>query len=399
MTTLAPYNWLRKVPGDFKKLAESPLFGNPPEFNIQAFAKAFAEALHLDNIQVKTTPLQFKDPKEMREGFLDCEEIVFNVAPLAGLSAILIPKKNFDLLIKSFADEKLHHSFSDEAFHKSFTQFISLELLYSFQVAFPDKNLVPQLDDTATVPEDSYWCEDMDISWSGGHLLLRLIFNEELRQSWKDRYNEKKLVFSKEFLSTVSLNVHAQVGRTSLSRNLWNTLQNGDYLVLDSCQFVPGEDKGRVLLTVNQVPAFRAKVKAGTIKILEMPQINELGTPMSTPPNDDENEELPEEMEEELDLDDLDDADDHEESDEVKQPALSHKPFKADDIPLDIIVEVGRFQMTVQKLSELQPGNVVDLEIYPENGVDLVINGTCVAKGELLKVGDTLGVRILDIAK
>lgn len=66
------------------------------------------------------------------------------------------------------------------------------------------------------------------------------------------------------------------------------------------------------------------------------------------------------------------------------------------DIPLTVVVEVGRIQISVQKLLELQPGNLLELDVHAENGVDLVVNGKAIGKGELLKIGDALGVRILD---
>lgn len=67
------------------------------------------------------------------------------------------------------------------------------------------------------------------------------------------------------------------------------------------------------------------------------------------------------------------------------------------DIPLNIVVEVGRLQMSVKTLMELKPGNLLDLNIHPEAGVELVVNGSRVGKGELLQVGDTIGVRILEL--
>lgn len=78
-------------------------------------------------------------------------------------------------------------------------------------------------------------------------------------------------------------------------------------------------------------------------------------------------------------------------------PAQKNEVIKPEELSLTIVVEVGRIQVSVQKLMELQPGNVLDLSVYPENGVDLIVNGRCVGKGELLKVGETLGVRVLDI--
>lgn len=67
------------------------------------------------------------------------------------------------------------------------------------------------------------------------------------------------------------------------------------------------------------------------------------------------------------------------------------------EIPLSIVVEVGRLKMSMQTLMDLKPGNLVELDVMPESGIDLVVNGSRVAKGELLQVGDNLGIRILEL--
>ncbi|MEI8366630.1 MAG: type III secretion system cytoplasmic ring protein SctQ, partial [Parachlamydiaceae bacterium] len=72
-------------------------------------------------------------------------------------------------------------------------------------------------------------------------------------------------------------------------------------------------------------------------------------------------------------------------------------PLSVDEIPLSVVIEVGRIQMSVKKLLELQPGNMLDLDIHPESGVDLVVNGKRIAKGELLRIGDVLGIRIMEL--
>jgi flagellar motor switch protein FliN/FliY len=47
-------------------------------------------------------------------------------------------------------------------------------------------------------------------------------------------------------------------------------------------------------------------------------------------------------------------------------------------------------------LLHLKPGNVLELSVRPEQGVDLSIGGKKVAKAELVKLGDVLGVKILE---
>jgi flagellar motor switch protein FliN/FliY len=53
--------------------------------------------------------------------------------------------------------------------------------------------------------------------------------------------------------------------------------------------------------------------------------------------------------------------------------------------------------MTVEQLTKLEPGNLLEIEIHPENGVLLTIQGKAVGKGELIRVGEAIGVRVLQL--
>lgn len=81
----------------------------------------------------------------------------------------------------------------------------------------------------------------------------------------------------------------------------------------------------------------------------------------------------------------------------VHAEPVEEEGFSIGAVQMPVVVELARLQMTIQKLMELQPGNLLDLNVRPENGVDLVVNGKRIAKGELLLIGDVLGVRVLDI--
>ena len=76
---------------------------------------------------------------------------------------------------------------------------------------------------------------------------------------------------------------------------------------------------------------------------------------------------------------------------------LDEEIIATHEIPLTLIVEVARLRINLDKLLHLAPGNVLELSIKPEQGVDLTIGGKKVAKAELIKLGEMLGVKILQI--
>jgi flagellar motor switch protein FliN/FliY len=53
--------------------------------------------------------------------------------------------------------------------------------------------------------------------------------------------------------------------------------------------------------------------------------------------------------------------------------------------------------MSIEQLMKLEPGNLLDVDIRPEHSVNLTIQGKLVGKGELIRIGDAVGVRILQL--
>lgn len=69
-----------------------------------------------------------------------------------------------------------------------------------------------------------------------------------------------------------------------------------------------------------------------------------------------------------------------------------------DDVPLTLVLEYGRLSMPLGDLRALGPGSVVELAGLTPARVDLVVNGARIAVGEMVRIGDGSGVRILRLA-
>lgn len=68
------------------------------------------------------------------------------------------------------------------------------------------------------------------------------------------------------------------------------------------------------------------------------------------------------------------------------------------DVSLEVAVEIGRARLPVRDLLRLGRGSVIELDRSPGDPVDVLVNGTLFARGEIVVVGDDLGVRITEIA-
>jgi len=67
------------------------------------------------------------------------------------------------------------------------------------------------------------------------------------------------------------------------------------------------------------------------------------------------------------------------------------------DIPVSVTVEIGRTKMTIRNLLQLNQGGIVALDRLAGEPLDVLVNGTLVAHGEVVVVNDKFGVRLTDI--
>ena len=68
------------------------------------------------------------------------------------------------------------------------------------------------------------------------------------------------------------------------------------------------------------------------------------------------------------------------------------------EVRVEIEAKLGRTELSVDALTALKAGSVVTLQTGLADVVDLYLNGACIARGEIVAVGDQFGVRITEVA-
>ena len=98
---------------------------------------------------------------------------------------------------------------------------------------------------------------------------------------------------------------------------------------------------------------------------------------------------------------------------EVNVQPASFQPFSGDlisfsqkenidlimDVPLEVTVELGRTTKSIKDILEFAPGTIVELNKIAGESVDVLVNGKFVAKGEVVVIEESFGVRIIEIIK
>nr|WP_240473451.1 flagellar motor switch protein FliN [Ferrimonas senticii] len=67
------------------------------------------------------------------------------------------------------------------------------------------------------------------------------------------------------------------------------------------------------------------------------------------------------------------------------------------DIPVTISMEVGRSKISIRNLLQLNQGSVVELDRVAGEPLDVMVNGTLIAHGEVVVVNDKFGIRLTDV--
>ncbi len=67
------------------------------------------------------------------------------------------------------------------------------------------------------------------------------------------------------------------------------------------------------------------------------------------------------------------------------------------DIPVTVSMEVGATRMPIRKLLQLNQGSVIELDRIAGEPLDVLVNGTLIAHGEVVVVNEKFGIRMTDV--
>ncbi len=247
------------------------------------------------------------------------------------------------------------------------------------------------------------------------------------------------------FRKTLRIPVSIELGRTFIQKTELLSLQEGDLFLIEHPFYRPGTEKTRAILTVKGMPIFKAKIKDGGMKVLEMPIQYEVfnypggaelhtealpsknvskidsfdsseGETMSShnqsQAEDEETKDLSAASLSDIDIgenpfegdDPLDDEDNgHNTSDpdrallEKSKAYLPPEKVDVTAIPHTVVIQLTQMNMTVEELASLSSGNIIQLDVQPEDPVSLVIQNRVIALGDLVMIGDHIGVRIREM--
>lgn len=441
--TTPPFDWIEAIHASTLQMDDIPLFGGPP-FPWEELSERLA-ALFKMPISLSAHPFSWKEEKALQEGLGETAQWVavqiegfpgelywgMSKEALQAFSChLLLQKENEGLLV-------------DDDMSEGFFRFLLLGVFQILQeLRFPAECRLL----LGKAPEGLHaaLASAVEVRWQGEqHFTGHVIITDPLRRAWRDHHAATP---SCHTLPHVEVVMHVQAGKVQLTQSEWDSIGLGDYLLLDQCSLNPETQEGRVAVYLEDLCLLQGNLTGSTIVLTDQKDStmhddeDDFGDFEDLEDDfEDENhndDEVSEEEDDDLESDSADDDEDdefsfdedyfegetaadrfeHSEEKEHKAPARDNalpqratppqpiaqapgaiEKLKLQEMPLKLSVEVAKLRMEVGKLLDLQPGNLLDLGTRPTDGVYLTHRGKRIAKGELVRAGERLALRIVEL--
>jgi len=365
---MAPLAWIRRITPEIPELQTIPLFGNSPPFDWHHFSSSVASRFGM-NLLIHSREQMWREATDIKKG-LGTSLVILPIAitPLGTAFWIMSNEdmiKLTSLLMKSGSKAR---GLSSEILQEGFYRYLVLEALDAIQGMQPFQELTLQLSEEED-PIDKAFCIDVEIEMDQKSCWGRLAIPADLRTAWVQHFSQMPSEYvPAEIARQTMLVIGVKTGSVILHQKEWDTLKEGDFVLLDQGSYDPQNEKGIAMLMLQSTPLFNVKIKQNKIELVDYAFYYE---------------------------DNMENKRDREPIEKLTESEGEVVALK--ELPLYVTVEIARVKLTLDQLMHLNPGNTLELPIHPDQGVSLVVNGQKVGRAELVYLGEQLGLRILEI--
>ncbi|OGN60410.1 MAG: hypothetical protein A3F40_00735 [Chlamydiae bacterium RIFCSPHIGHO2_12_FULL_27_8] len=365
--------FLNKISQSLKNLDSIPLLRTFAPFDFEKLSEELKKLLSLKELKVEYIKTSWETKEKILSVFSKKIDISnFILTPLEGEAFLIIEEENISKIIKNTISNEKNIEFTSPVLKESYFRYLLVNVLSILNKMNLFQDLSIKILEKKDFDEENVLSLDFKIKFFNESIFLKILISEKLRFSYEKYFNQNPPLKILELSSNVMPVLNVEIGKVSLYLEDLKNLSKGDFLLLDEINFDLKNKKGEVKINLNKNNIFIAAIKHNKLKILDFANISKESTKMKSEEN----------FENEASIDV-----------EKTNPELQ----KITNLPMEIIVEAGRFKMPLNKLLNLQPGNIIDLEINPESNVDLVVNSQKIGSGELVQIGESLGVKVTEI--
>ncbi len=393
----APLSWIQEIQSTLIDMKAIPLFGHFPPFPWEEYAQKIAALLKAQECKIYPRQTGVKSGSDILAG-LGASPIcvALDLTPLSSQVYWVMGREDVaSLTALALTSSPESQGFSSAKFQEGFYYYLCTEAVQAIGALKTLGDLSLKIGVLHSLPQEEAVCTDVELSLSDQTFWGRLVCPASFHKEFKTHFSQEKPGLLKNALrQEMDVTVQLELGYTSLSWNAWKNVKAGDFILLDRCSFDPVAHKGTATVTLKQTPLFRARIKDTHLKIVDYALYQQENTPMN-PKGKEEEDPHPQDP---FDAEDLSSTEMEEETHLWAEEAENAEQLiSPGDVPITLSIELARLQINLDKLLQLSPGNVLELPVRPEQGVDVVAEGKKIAKAELVKLGEVLGIKILRV--
>jgi type III secretion system YscQ/HrcQ family protein len=362
------FSWIKKIAPQLSELDAIPLFGNAPPIDWQQLSSLLSSSLDA-KITLRPSKQEWREAAHLKKEIKTRSlTVAITLLPLESQIFWTMSQADVDKLTSRLLYKK-EKGKTSPVIREGFYRYLLLEILAALQQVEPLQKLTFQLEEEAELSSESSFCVDIEIEIDDKTCWATLILPLSFRNQWITHFSSlsSSPYFPTETARQIELVFAVTIGEILLTQKEWKQLEIGDFLLLDQGIYNARDQTGVALLYLETMPLFHLKIRQNQMELQDYAFTHEEPMKQKKAQSVD-NAQPPEEM-----------------------------AASIEEIPLNVTIELSRLKMTLDRLMQLSPGNLLELPTHPEQGVSLTVNGKKVARGELVYLGETLGVRILEI--
>jgi flagellar motor switch protein FliN/FliY len=398
-----PLQWVKEIHSALIEAGTIPLSGYPPKFPWEELSSQIDAMMDVSEIKLIAQKTSLLSGSDIASGFgSEFTYIALDLTPLNEQVFWLMGKEEIAALTTlALTSSALGKGLSSLKFQEGFYYYLITQIIEAVNKLKAFSDLALKMAKPSPPIQEESLCIDIQIQHPKQTLWGRLVCPASFHQAFKAHFAaEPPPPLTSSLANQIDVTVHLELGQTQLPLSQWTSASVGDFILLDRCTFDPKTQKGTATLVLEQTPILRARIKDTHLKIVDYAFYRQEQNQMSPKtPEDEENHQEHSESDEFSSVEFEEETSEEDNHLWSSQNDNTEKMISTQDIPLTLSVEVARLRINLQKLLQLSPGNILELPVRPEQGVDVVIGGKKVARAELIKLGEMLGIKILQMGE
>lgn len=402
--------WIKTLHHVLEESKQIPMWGKAPSIDLKKISSSLSQSMKIPALSAQADAPTWIDADTMKRQIQNKSSSFFQLSHLPGQLIWIMSEQEQKLLSYHLLSSQGIKGALSTSFQQGFYKYLLMQAMHHFDESRCLGDLHPSMTN-GSVEDDNFCLFPVRIHVKDMSFSAQMAVSSSLQKSLQRHYNETPISLADgQFPSDLELSIALQVGRVTLSVKQLRSVKTGDFIILDHCSYDPILQKGSVTLLLEQTPILHGKLKKSSIKIQDFAYYYEEEKSMtdqdksfddSFSPDDLSEKENPEEFSgaESFLGEEEEETKEHMWSEGAPQKGSLEKMIPTNEIPLTLTIEVDRMRMSLGKLLELSPGNILELSARPEQGVSVTVGGKKIAHGEIVKIGDALGLKILKIAK